>query len=95
MNLVKLMNQRTYAVKTRYNNIHLIHLDFDEPETTSFHVIFSLYDIIPDELIKIYVEYYALLVSGYIKQYIDIDISEKNIPNVLKSLIASFYPCFV
>ena len=82
------------AIVTKNNNVHFIGLDLeDHAESISTHLVFSLYDIIPNELIEIYTEYYTLLVNGYVRKYINI--CDKDIPHSLKRLIACFYPCFV
>ena len=79
-------------IKTRNNDIHL--MQFDLEESNSYHVKFSLYDVIPKELVVVYRNYYQTLVSGYVTENIE---SKYNVsvPNELIDLIANLYPCFV
>ena len=72
------------------NDVHFIrYRGYDE---RSCHFKFSLYDVVPDELVMVYRNYYVLLVDGWIKKEV---VEELKIPNELKHLIAYFYPCFI
>eukprot|EP01084_Bolivina_argentea_P111604 199078_1 len=82
-----------YAMISKGNNVHLIKTGWTSVgwEQAAYHVKYSLYDLVPNDVVKIYQNYYTLLIYGYFKKYV----KNVSIPKDVKNLIALLYPCFI
>ena len=80
--------RNVYIMKGNDNFIHI--LDFCDKQ----NVKICLYDLIPNDVVKLYSNYYKLLVIGYISEK-ENDNTIPTIPYVVKKLIYKYFPLFI
>eukprot|EP01084_Bolivina_argentea_P043043 79331_1 len=86
-NVPKGVHRNSHVIKNNNNDIHI--LDFHTQNNFSI----NMYDLLPNDLIKLRRKEYEVLIIGYIRQK-ENELMFQNMPLVLKQLILLYFPLF-